>query len=470
MARLKNGNKITRVLISLACLMVVVSPAIIYLYYITAFGFDIPFSDTWREIPFIKQYLTGKLQFLTLFTVYGPYKSVTDILTTLLIVKLFHWNTRIYSFIGFGYQVITGYILYKVYWQQSKQIRNQYIRILGCFPIFLCLFSLRQWEASFGQWSPVFFGGIFFPILAFYALDKMELRWFTIAVLSGIFGSLTFITGVLVWPIGLLQLLYVMKNKGPNESRKFILVPLVWGVFGVASSIIYLLGISAPSSSAKSLSNLMQIVQRFFITLGITLSADKGVISLQPKWTDATVDVRVSIIVGVFILLVLIVGSVLSWKKNANVFGLKLAIILFGLISVGMTAIGRTELGLQQAIASRYTAYSSIVVVGAYLVIVEASLLGKEYSHWAGLAAKELLRAIIVIILFSSVVATVTELYLGPYRKEFFMNWANTVRNYSSVSDDKFSVDPMISSGLTPQDLREYSHFLEEYQLSLFRK
>jgi hypothetical protein len=463
---MENKNKSANKLISLICLMIVVSPAVIFLYYIIAFGVNVPYSDTWREIPFIQQYLTGKFQFLSLFTVIGSYKIATTFLSTLWILKLFHWNIRIYALMGFCYQILTGMILYGVYWRLSNQNRNHYLRILGGFPIFLCLFTLRQWENTMGDWPNAFFGAIFFSILAFYALDKRELKWFTLAILSGLLGSMTFITGVLVWPIGLIELVFIINIKGLKEKKRSILILLVWIIFGVVSSIFYFWGTSALNSSAKNVSDLMTIAQRFFITLGSALSADKGVISLQAKWMDATVDTRVSMITGIFIFLALTIGLYFSWKAKAESFGMQLAIILFGLIAVGMTAVGRTELGLQQATASRYTTYSSFTVVGAYLAILGASISKNRPSYWARLVSNELLRVLIAIILFSSMVAIVTELQLGPYRKAFLMEWADTIRNYSTVSDDKFSLD----SHFSPQQIRDYSQVLDEYHLSVFSK
>lgn len=464
MLTIKNNGKVIRKLVSLIFIIVAISPAIILFYYITAFGVDVPYYDTWGNVPYIDQMMTGKFQISSLFDSVGPHKSVTSMLTTILIVKLFHWDTRVYYLVGFCYQVLTGWILYKIYWRQSELMKHQHLRILGIVPVFLCLFSLRQQENSLASWSISFYGGAFFSILTFYAVDKMKLKWFILAIFSGILGSLTFITGVLVWPIGLLELATKYRMDFKNDNKRFVWYLLVWIIFGVVSSITYFFGTDVPSSSAKNLRSLILVIQRFFVTLGASLSIDKGVVASHAEWIAVPIDGTISLITGIIIFSILIMGLVLLWKKKDNNFSVLLAIILFGLGAVGMTAVGRIELGLQQAMSSRYTTYSSIVVIGAYLAIIKAGLEDK-FLYRLSFLIKEAIRVFTVVIIISSLVAIVTELYVGPFRKAFFVDWADNIKNYSSVSDDK-----LVNPHFSPQQIRDYSRVLDEYQLSVFRK
>ena len=449
-------------LIYLISFLIIISPIIISFFYIYQFSVDVPYYDTWRYVDYIEKFFTKELKFLDLFDAVGPHKGFLGLSFMFLNVKFFDWNIRLHYFLGFIFQIFSSIILVNFYWPITNFIKNSLVRIMGIFPIFIIFFSLRQWENSLATWSVSFNGGVFFVLLGIFLINKKKIKWLVLASISGFLGTLTFVTGLLIWPIGILQIFLSKKNSRYEENTKWYL--MYWIFCSVLAGLIYFPGVNIPESSATNISNVVPTIIRFFITLGAPLSMDKGVISGQSALIISKIDGLVLFLFGIMLFLIVCYHIFLSWFYKSKLNPLLISILLLGLLSIGLTALGRVGLGYQQAMSSRYTTYSNIFLVASYFSILEVannSLIIEPFRK----VSKEILKLVVILIIISNTISTITELNMGIHRRALYKNWADAVINYSNIPDEK-----LVNPHFEPDQIREYSEILDRYDLSLFRK
>lgn len=441
---LKKTKRYGVYLLQFLLIFLILSPIIILFYYIFFFGVDVPYYDTWNNVPFIDDYLSNGLNGYSVFDSTGPYLGITSKLVTLFLVKFTNWNISYYYWIGFIFQLLTALTLVKIYDKPNNYVMNKELKYVWLIPILTALFSLRQWENILASWSVSFFAGIFFTVSSFYLLSRENNKAFIFAIISGLIGTVTFVAAILVWPIGLVQLLVTK----PIKNKQYFFQTTIWIIISIISFILLIPRTTNPTSVSLITSRLMVLPQRFFLALGNSLSFENSIDSISSVTTLLT---------GV-ILSVLLVFSIIYIVKHRmlRAVSTEISVTLFGLASVIMIAVGRISLGAKQALSSRYTTYASIFLIGMILLIYK---LGKSKQVFRGF-----LIILTILTMSSNISVNVREFNTGKYRKEFFVNWGSNVRNFRTASAALLE-NPHFS----PQEIRQFARVLEKYQLSVFR-
>lgn len=211
-------------------------------------------------------------------------------------------------------------------------------------PVFLTLFGLRHYESEFWAMAALSnYAVIFFAFLAVYFLTQEKQTCFLAACLSAAAGSFSQANGILVFPIGLVSLIWWKRYSQA----------LVWlAVFSVIAFAYF----SIPSTDGAHMTpstRLSATLKFFFIFLGS--------VSDSP---------RHALIIGAIAAVTVTVLAI--WPKTGSNKPLAL-ISAFILITALAAAAGRTGFGTLTALASRYSIYSTLILTTIYLSLAKTS-------------------------------------------------------------------------------------------------
>jgi hypothetical protein len=187
--------------------------------------------------------------------------------------------------------------------------------------------------------------------------------------------------------------------------------------------------------------------------LGGTLSMDKSIVTGGSSGSGGQEDTVMSIIYGVVIFSI---TCFILWqiRKKFKHFIVPVTGVSFSLGSCMMVAYGRADFGLGQALASRYTSYSLLLLASLLMIFAQLRSRGIRFTN--------LEPGLIVLIVASSIYGTLTEIQMLPHRHSYIQGWADRVRDYSYGSD-------LSNPHFTPEQVYVYAAKLDKMNLSLFR-
>ncbi len=439
-----------RILAGLAALV----PLAIAASYVARIATDVPFYDEWRFIPFIEKWRAGALTWADVVAQHDGHRIVTTRLAILASARLTHWNILYEVWGGFAFLVGTGAILA---WLHGRATRSSGAgwSVASAFALATIVFGLRQWENLYAPWGLCIFSLGFFALLTFVLVQRR--RWGA-AMATATLASLSFTNGILVWPIVLLQLLveeYRVAPSGAEAARRAARPAAAWVAVGAAVLAAYFSrydrGLAHPSGSAGV------IGLRFLAAIGTSISPDRGVVSGGAPLSPLT-GAPLSIALGVFTLAALALALRPRPRRELPAdYGLHLAMALFSLGSVAMLALGRSYLGLLQALSSRYTTSVTLLLAAVLL----ASARPARPGGWLAAARWGL----VALAICGNVIATRKELQIVRHQAAGLREWARRVRNYRSTTDGEFA-----NPHYPPEQVRRWSAALEREGLSLFHR
>jgi hypothetical protein len=212
---------------------------------------------------------------------------------------------------------------------------------------------------------------LFMVTLALFLLDLEQQRWFVFggAIAAAVIASFSSVQGLLVWPAGLL-LIYLRRR--PRH------LAAAWLGSAVLTGVIYFLGFnfnvtqSASHDPASMLTFLLRVVG------DIVGEGQPGVL--------VTLFGTVLVVTAIWVL----VRFAPRARMTTGGRPLALSLILFGLLFSGLTAYGRSGLGLFGFdVEDRYTVFAILVLVGLYLAILDPPLASEARSPEHGARSRE---------------------------------------------------------------------------------
>ena len=213
-----------------------------------------------------------------------------------------------------------------------------------CVPIALMAFSLRQNQNMLTGFQIAFVMTAALSLATFFCLHlmtdprRLKLK-FAFALALATLAGLSAAQGLLVWWVGLAQLLVLAQ-----PWRRKATLSAIWSLVGIVEWVVYFWGYTKPAWHPP----LSFSWEYFMAIIGGALFP----------------IVLVAQAAGAIILLTAIAAVVLArldWKGGRHTFWL--ALILFGLMTEAQTTVGRTGFGPQQALSSRYATFSLFVVI-----------------------------------------------------------------------------------------------------------
>ena len=217
-------------------------------------------------------------------------------------------------------------------------------------PVAFLVFSLRQWENMLWGFYVAFVLPLAAAFVAFLWLARMKSERFVPlvigAMLSATVASFSAAQGLMVWPIGLGQLLIAPLSKW----RKFVVATL-WSAVGVTQWWLYSIGYATPAHHPP---------MRF--------SWSYLLVGLGAALFDGLKAARVA---GLAVL-ILAVATVPRGDSQAASLrqSFWLAVIAYVLVTLCAITIGRSGFGVNQALSSRYATLTIPLVIASYVLAI----------------------------------------------------------------------------------------------------
>jgi hypothetical protein len=320
-------------------------------YYIAVFGVNVVFWDEWEMVPLLERLNQGRLSISDLFAQHNEHRPLFPNLLTLVTEKLTGFNTVVETFLGWFLLTLAAVLLLYVFWVKSNKDPKM---VLFFLPASFLLFSFRQTGSIlWGYTSLEIYLLIFTAVVTFTLLDlcPKSTRSLMVALVTATVASFSTLGGLLVWPVGLFQIL--MRGRWKNSRRS-----LTWIIAWSIVTGTYFYGWTKPSY----LPSWQYVFAHPFEGIMYLLSLVGAPFSLDAKTASAF---------GLTLILILAVVLRQAYRTNMlKVGGVFLSLIFFGALSALASTIGRGGFGVEYALTSRYTPVTSLGIVGLYLLAI----------------------------------------------------------------------------------------------------
>ena len=345
----------------LAAVVVLLFPPALGSLYVWLFGVNVVYGDEWRFA-----ILFDEPNLARLWVQLNEHRIFVPKVVILSLGSLTKWNTVVEMYVTQTLLLTTLFVLFVAF---DGSIRSRWKSVLVA-PVAFLVFSLRQGATMLTGLLMQFVLVLTFAVLAFYFLrvlgrNTSRRLLFPAALVGATLASLSSAQGLLVWPVGLVQLLVCQ----PGRRAKWILVG-AWSLLGAAEWLVYFLDYHIPAHTTTSPPTDLVVgplyLLRFFLTaLGSSLS----------WWQEPAFAIG-------FLLLVLVAASIFLVIRQGRLaeYSFWTSLLLFSFLILLAVTVGRAERGLDQALVSRYTTYSILGVVGLYAMLAKLHFESKSHS------------------------------------------------------------------------------------------
>jgi hypothetical protein len=268
-----------------------------------------------------------------------------------------HHNTVVECYFSWFLLCLIGCVLFLFH---TRTFGTGKTALATFIPVVWLIFNLRQSTNLLQGFQMQFFLLFLFFLLAIYLLvTSRGLRWrFALAVASGIVCTFSMANGLLVWPIGLILILWIRQSQPKELRHSYLNMVYIWCLVGIVVFISYFKGYIDPNQQAKMeyfIQHPLSVLEYFLASIG-SLIHYKGV----------------AIGTGLILLfLYTYTGGTIIWQTKARLtIALSLSLILFALLSYVLLAEGRSLFGVSDALAPRHTTIATIGIVGLYLGMI----------------------------------------------------------------------------------------------------
>jgi len=448
--------KISKQVVGLILIIGISAPIVFKLYYLSKFGVDMPTCDQWDFIPLLKAYYSHENWLPLLFNQVYEHRPVFPKLICLVLAQLTNWNVKAEMLFSWVVSILNLLLLWGILRQTKINIKWLLI------PLSILLFSISQWETTlWSLWSLFWHLMIFGVLSSIYFLTKISSSgWYILpAVLCGIIASFSVNNGLLIWPIGLMQLLFTPIVTPVTSSGKKIRLLVFWGIMGAGVFALYYFNYTNPSMHPSVCNPFYKPIEfslYILANLGAGIGAGKLILS---------------VIMGIVVLIIFISSFFLIRQINkfqVCQFLPWFSVGLFSILSSAAISMGRVSDGIRQSLVSRYITASSLLII-ATIVLYISVLKGVRDI----LRTKKIFIVVNAVLFIVITIGFVMALIRGWKRGEsaYLMktNLLVYLHQFEYVSDDTLTAFSF-SSEIEPSELRKRMRFLKEKKLSVFRK
>jgi hypothetical protein len=309
--------------------------------------------------------------------------------------------------------------------------------LLALAPIAILVFSLRQYENLLWGFQLTLTLSAFFVVAALALLGRGHLR-LAGAIGCAVGASLSFASGLMVWPAGLAQLLALHRADKTMPLRPTIL----WLAGAAVTAAAYLYGWKRPGYLPRA--NVLEEPLRFFLyfvgLFGAPLAGD--------FWPAIGVGFVICVVAGF--------ALTLAWRARASEDAFPLSLLVFTTLNALLLTFGRSGFGLAGVMSSRYVVFTLLGVVATYLLVLRAT------ATRNGVLALGALLSLIAAGTFTSIVEDRNRgrAIFGERRER-----AEILRTYRTQPDSELlKVHP------NPMQVRDSAAELEKRGWNVFRK
>lgn len=331
-----------------------VLPVLATLAFVHRFGVNVPFMDSFNLVGLFHKIQLETVTFSDFWVPHNEHRMLIPRFVVAAFAFATDWNIKLQLYLNVLVTILASVCLYWISRQQS--INNYKINNWQNFAdiiTVILLFSLMQYENWIWEFQLAWFWKTLCLVLIIALLQYPQPhRWldkgFVLAAIFGLLMSMSGAHGLSIW-IAVFPLIWVRSHA--SEHRQFERV--IWLLLCIGSVLLYASGYSQPENSLDRtyiLDHPLEAIPFFLAILGRTFSANP----------DS------AILAGLVILLGCGLSFWCFWtqQKYRLEIATWLPLLLFPLGFSAMTTVGRTVLGIEAALASRYTTVTLLMLIG----------------------------------------------------------------------------------------------------------
>ncbi|MHB1864848.1 MAG: hypothetical protein ACYCPS_01625 [Candidatus Saccharimonadales bacterium] len=328
------------------------------------YAVNVPFDDQYALIPMIQSVMRGHIPFAALWAQHNEHRVFFPNVILLSLAMFTHWSIIDEIYLSFIISLIGFLGLYLLI---NRYLKDKIILLTVLILSAAVYFSAIQWQNWLWGWQLEWFLCLSCVIWSVNLIDRLsnktKLKSFFVPGLLAFVATFSLAAGFLAWIIPL-GILVVRKFKIPNI--------LVWLSGAIISTLLYFYHYIQPSdglTQKKYLDKIPSVAKNYAAYIGGSVSEDK----------------HIAVFVGVYLLTIFVVCILYIIKakqisKYVTFIGVGLAPLIFGILVV----IGRFNLGITNALSSRYTSFSELLIISiiciASIIIIERKKLNIYFN------------------------------------------------------------------------------------------
>lgn len=319
-----------------------------YFFYIIQYAINFPFYDDFDAIlEFVRKNSLNPVPMDRIKLLLSQHNEHRFTFSRILILAQYyltgHINFRWLIIIGNSSLILTLLYLYK-----SFVYKHNYA-IYYFLPVSLILFNFRYHEISFMAIASTQFPWVLlFALMSFYYLFKRDQESFCLSLFFAALATFTSGNGMMVFFAGAFVLFF---DKTYTKDKK-----IVWIVFGLVMMSVYFIGYVKPGYHPPVLKPLLNdplgFIEYLFAFLG----------------SAVTENIRFAVAAGMAMVMFVLFLTLKKYYKETPVI---FALIGFILASAALAALTRFGFGVNQSLDSRYSIYSTFLILCCYIAFVQ---------------------------------------------------------------------------------------------------
>lgn len=369
-------------------------PVALVFWFMNTFYVNVPFWDEWSLIPFFEKIANGSANFADFFSQHNEHRMLFPKMIFTALSFPFDLNLYIYIFFSLSIVVLTFISIHKITnlgIVNENKYTSHIFNILNCF----FLFSLIQYENWLWGFQIAWFfinACVVISVVILVIAKKLNpnIR-FLLSGLCCVIASFSSAHGLLSWLALIPSVLSIEGNTNKKIKRLGI-----WMALFIVCFIIYTIGYQKPGHHP----DILFFLKHPLISGGYILT-----IIGFPLGTS----LLLSQLIGLFILLSFSFFNFYCLRNYKSEFTLYavpwLSIGWFATLFAGMTTVGRSGFGVEQAMASRYTSVLillSISCVNLYRLFISHNIKDISITKIYVIPIRIFLSSILIIFFISS--------------------------------------------------------------------
>ena len=393
--------------------LVMAMPACAGFSYVYLFGVNVVWNDEWALVNLASGISSGDTTILDLWEPHNEHRFIFPGIAILLLAALTGWNTLAEMYLIQACLLVTLIALLLTFRASVGS------KPLFFVPVAFLVFSLVQSFNMLWGLQLTFFFVETFGVLTFFFLyllggGNRKRFAFSAALTSGTIAAFSAIQGLVVWPVGLLQLFV-----SPIEKSKKKVLMAAWGSIGLAEWIVYFINFKTGFDSPSVLHPLSQPLAgtKYILTL-------LGSSLVYPPWGESFV------FAGGLLLASLVAASLflIYTSRRVEEYSFWLALLLFSLLILVAITVGRSE--AQGSPPPRYANFSVLVAVSVYAILAKFVLENRSR------AAVALFGTFCIVLILSIPVSYFKGIDTGYGREKRIQQAAYVLYTYRSQPDE----------------------------------
>jgi hypothetical protein len=337
-------------------------PAAIYLWFVHSFAVNAIYYDQWDNIALLTRSplgyaYTGHPTLLErLWHQHNENRMLFPNLVVLALGSWTHLNVVFEEFLSAVLLILSAFLV--VVRHRRDLSTTPWIAYL---PVICLMLTLGQYGDTLFGFQLAWYMVLLAAIASICLLDSTGggRVVFACAVAAAIVGSYSSLQGLFIWPAGLVVLL------ARHRPRSYL---VTWIGAALVTTLIYFynfdLGAADSSGRGYVLSHPWSVLQSFLVAVG---NLAGSTVSTSPGASAPGIDA-----LGVAIIVLAALGLAVHAKTPPSQRSpIGPALMCLGLLVALSIAIGRSHLGIAGAAQSRYATFDLLILLGAYLCLLE---------------------------------------------------------------------------------------------------